>query len=105
MARTQAQALGDRLKGGVDAEIASAVLKSLGGRLGRQQIQRRARRAARLAASGSKPAARALRLYDQQLAAMGPGKASRKASNNIKPGPRNANPERKPKRKRKPRKS
>lgn len=104
MARTQAQALADRLKGGVDAEIAGVVLKNLGGRLGRQQIQRRARRAARLAASGSKPAARALQLYDQQLTAMGPGKASRKGENNIKPGPRNANPEKKTKRKRSPRK-
>lgn len=67
-----------------------------------QQIKRRARRAARLAAAGSKPAARAAQLYDQQLAAMPPGRRSRrKAKSNIRPGPRNANPEKKPKRQRK----
>lgn len=101
-ARMQAQAIADRLKGGIDAEIASITLGSLGGRLGRQQIQRRARRAALKASRGSKPAAKAVQLYDRQLAAMGPGKPSRKAKSNIVPGPRNTNqPPKKPKRKRK----
>lgn len=100
MARTQARALADRLNGGIDGEIAGITLRSLGSKLGVQQVKRRARRAARLAAAGSKPAARAAQLYDQQLAAMPPGRRSRrKAKNNIRPGPRNANPEKKPKRK------
>lgn len=102
MARTQARALADRLNGGLDAEIAGITLKSFGGRLGRQQIQRRARRAALKASRGSKPAAKALALYDQQLAAMGPGKKGRKGKSNIVPGPRNPNqPPKKTKRKRK----
>lgn len=102
MARTQARALADRLKGGVDAEIAGITLRNLGTRLGRQQIQRRAKRAALKASRGSKPAARALELYDQQLGAMGPGKPSRKAKSNIVAGPRNPNqPPKKSKRKRK----
>lgn len=104
MARTQARALADRLSGGLNAEIAGITLRNLGSKLGVQQVKRRARRAARLAAAGSKPAARAAQLYDQQLAAMPPGKPSRKGKSNIRPGPRNANPEKKPKRTRKPRK-
>lgn len=104
MARFQARAIADRWAKGADGDIAGATLRTFGGRLGRQQIQRRARRAARLAKNGSKSAIKALGIYDQQLASMGPGKPSRKGGNTIKPGPRNANPEKKPKRKRKPRK-
>ena len=101
-ARTEARAMADRLRGGFDAQMARIVLNNFGSTLGAQQIKRRARRAAQLAAKGSKVAARALQMYDQQLAGMRPGKAPKKASNSIRPGPRNANPEKKPKRKRKP---
>lgn len=98
-ARQQARALADRSKGGIDKELADITLKHFGWRLGAQQIKHRARRAARRAAAGSKVAARALKIYDQQLAFTGTGKPSRRAKNAIKPGPRNANPPKKPPRK------
>jgi hypothetical protein len=105
-ARFQARALADRLKGGIDAELAGITLRNLGSRLGRMQIQHRARRAARKAAAGSAPAARALELYRRQLAPTLPkGKIKRRTGNNIVPGPRNTTGPAKPKRKpRKPRK-
>ena len=84
MTRFQARALTDRFKGGVDGEMARITLRTMGSGSGRVQIERRARRAADLAARGSKVAARAGAVYDNQLAAMGPGKAPR-AKNNIRP--------------------
>ncbi len=84
MTRFQARALTDRFKGGVDGEMARITLRTMGSGSGRVQIERRARRAADLAARGSKVAARAGAVYDNQLAAMGPGKTPR-AKNNIRP--------------------
>lgn len=106
MARIQARAMADRLKGGIDTQLAGITLRTLGTRLGRQKIQQRARRAARKAAAGSAPAARALELYRRQLAPTLPkGKPKRRTGNNIVPGPRNTTQPPKPKRKpRKPRK-
>ena len=66
----------------------------------RRIIQARARRAEAAAAKGSKPAAKAVKIYDQQLAYAGPGKVS-KAKNNLRPGPKNKNGTPKKRRKRK----
>jgi len=105
-----ARALADRLRGGTDAEIASVFLGSFGGAAGQRLIQRRAQRAARMAAQGNQVARKALALYDQQLVAMLPDKRGRKsrreaaaakAVSNIVPGPRNPNRPSKPSRRRK----
>lgn len=105
-----ARALADRLRGGTDAEIASVFLRSFGGAAGQRLIQRRAQRAARMAAQGNQVARKALALYDQQLAAMPPDKRGRKsrreaaaakAASSIVPGPRNPNRPSKPSRRRK----
>lgn len=92
MARQSAKDIADRLKPGIDGEVAGIGLRSQGGRLNRagaDVIRRRAARATAAAAKGSKPAARAREIYGQQLAFTGKGKVSRKAKNNLKPGPRN----------------
>lgn len=87
-ARMQASAIADRRKKGVERDIAGAVLRSFGGRDGTRLIQQRAARAAAAAARGSRAGAKALGIYDNQLAAMGPGK-SKRGKNNLVPGPRN----------------
>lgn len=105
MARQSARDIAGRLKKGLDGELAGIMLASQGGRLNRagiDVIRRRAARATAAAARGSKPAARAREIYGQQLAFTGSGKSSRKAKNNLRPGPRNTAGG--PKRKRKPRK-
>ena len=84
MTRFQARALTDRFKGGVNGEMARITLRTMGSGSGRVQIERRARRAADLAARGRQVAAKAGAVYDNQLAAMGPGKTPR-AKNNIRP--------------------
>jgi len=70
-------------------------------RAARAIIRGRAKRAAAAAARGSKPAARAMEIYDRQLAPVLP-KGKGKGKNVIKPGPRNTQGPQKPKRKRKP---
>jgi hypothetical protein len=67
----------------------------------RSIIARRADRAAAAAARGSKPAARALGIYDRQLAPVLP-KGKGKGKNNLQPGPRNTKGAPKKKRRRKP---
>jgi hypothetical protein len=76
---------------GAKAKTARDILKAQGPKIreaGRAMIQGRAQRAAAAAARGSKPAARALRIYDQQLAPVTPrGRGT--GRNNLVPGPRN----------------
>lgn len=92
MARQAARDIAGRLRKGIDGELSSIALQNQGGRLNRagaDVIRRRAARATAAAAKGSKPAARAREIYGQQLAFTGTGKPSRKAKNNLRPGPRN----------------
>lgn len=101
MARDQARAMADRVNpkaSGFRKRMSGIQIKTGMNREGRKVIQRRGQRAAAAAARGSKPAQRALRIYDQQLASMTPAKGAAKASNNIQPGRNNP---RKPKPKRK----
>lgn len=91
MARQSARDIAGRLRKGIDGELSGIMLANQGGRLNRagaDVIRRRAARATAAAARGSKPAARAVSIYGQQLAFTGKGKVS-KARNNLKPGPRN----------------
>ena len=92
LARQSARDIAGRLRKGIDGELSSIALQNQGGRLNRagaDVIRRRAARASAAAAKGSKPAARAREIYGQQLAFTGKGKVSRKAKNNLRPGPRN----------------
>lgn len=92
MARQSAKDIADRLKPGIDGQLARISMSAQGGRLNRagaDVIRRRAARATAAAARGSKPAARARQIYGQQLAGTGTGKPSRKAKSGIRPGPRN----------------
>lgn len=92
LARQSARDIAGRLRKGIDGELSSIALQNQGGRLNRagaDVIRRRAARASAAAARGSKPAARAVSIYGQQLAFTGPGKPSRKAKSGIRPGPRN----------------
>lgn len=105
MARSAARTIIESKQKGVIGDVARSIMRGEGGtmqRAGREVIRRRASRAAAAAARGSKPAAKALSIYDRQLAPTLPGKPGKKASNAIKPGPRNTNPP-KPKKARKPR--
>jgi regulator of protease activity HflC (stomatin/prohibitin superfamily) len=76
---------------GAKAKAARDILKAQGPaarEAGRAMIQGRAQRAAAAAARGSKPAARALSIYDRQLAPVTPrGRGT--GRNNLVPGPRN----------------
>lgn len=92
MARQSARDIAGRLRKGIDGELSSIALQNQGGRLNRagaDVIRRRAARASAAAARGSKPAARAVSIYGQQLAFTGPGRPNRKAKSGIRPGPRN----------------
>lgn len=92
MARQSARDIAGRLRKGIDGELSGIALQNQGGRLNRagaDVIRRRAARASAAAARGSKPAARAVSIYGQQLAFTGSGKPSRKAKSGIRPGPRN----------------
>jgi hypothetical protein len=62
--------------------------KTSSNRPGVRVIQDRAKRAAAAAAGGSKPAARAVKIYDEQLAYTGKGRA-KAAKSNLRPGPSN----------------
>jgi hypothetical protein len=101
MERTNARAIADRGKKGINGEIARIELGVMGTRPGMKAIRRRAARAADAAARGSKPARRAQDIYANQMAFTGPGKP-KAGRNNLKPGPRNKQGP--PKRTRKPRK-
>jgi len=94
MHRRQAKAIADRLTPGIDQRMASVYLKAGGSGLNRggaDVIKRRGERAAAAAARGSKPAAKAVKIYDEQLANTGRGKATA-AKNNIQPGRGNSRP-------------
>lgn len=102
MARSTARTIVESQQKGVLGDIARTIMRGEDGvmqRAGREVIRRRARRAAAAAARGSKPAAKAIGIYDRQLAPVLSGKPGKKASNTIKPGPRNANPPQKKPRK------
>ena len=96
--RMVARAMADRNKKGIDGDLAGITIKSMGIKYGMPVIRRRAERAAALAAKGSEKGKKALKIYGNQMAFMGPGKPKKKAASNIIPGPRNANPPPKKKR-------
>lgn len=103
LSRRAARDIVNSAKPGIDGRIARISLSATPGNLqraGMDVIRRRADRAAAAAARGSKAGARALGVYDRQLAPALPGKAS-KAKNNLKPGPRNTKGAPKKRRKRK----
>lgn len=102
IARSTARTMIESQQKGVLGDVARTIMRGESGKLqraARQVIQRRASRAAAAAARGSKPAAKAMGIYDRQLAPVLPGKSGKKVSNAIKPGPRNANPPKKKPRK------
>lgn len=102
--RQTAREIVNAKKKGIDGEIARTILSVTPPRMvraGQDVIRSRAARARAAAERGSRPAARALEIYGNQLAFTGSGKPSRGAKNAIKPGPRNTQPP-KPRRKRKP---
>lgn len=96
--RWNARSIVNRRKRNVDGQVARTMLRISGTADGRKAITRRMNRALGAASRGSKPAQRAVRVYLDQLAGMGPGKPSR-GRNNLRPGPRNTKGA--PKRKRK----
>jgi hypothetical protein len=98
--RTNARAIADRGKKGINGEIARIEIGTVGTGPGMKAIRRRAERASQAAARGSKPARRAQEIYASQMAFTGPGKP-KAGKNNLKPGPRNKQGP--PKRTRKPR--
>lgn len=99
--RRNARHIANRRKRNVDGQVARTVLKAAGTAAGRKAITRRMQRALSAAFRGSGPAKRAVGVYLDQLAGMGPGRPSR-GRNNIKPGPRNTRGE--PRRRRRRRK-
>lgn len=104
--RQTAREIVNAKKKGIDGEIARTILSVTPPRMlraGQDVIRSRAARARAAADRGSRPAARALEIYGNQLAFTGSGKPSRGAKNKIVPGPRSANPVPPPKPKRKPR--
>lgn len=106
IARSTARTMIESQQKGVLGDVARTIMRGESGkmqRVARDVIRRRAGRAAAAAARGSKPAARAMGIYDKQLAPVLSGKPGKKAGNTIKPGPRNANPPKKePRKPRKP---
>jgi hypothetical protein len=103
VARRSARDISNRFNEGVKGRIARINLSSQGSALNNEGItviRRRAARASAAAERGSSAGARAREIYGSQLAGMGPGKPG-KASNAIRPGPRNTTG--KPKKPRKPR--
>lgn len=101
MDRLSARDIADRASKDAGRRIVSEIGRStVSGRRGSNVIQERAQRAASAAARGSKPAARAVKIYDEQLAYTGKGRA-KAAKSNLRPGPRNTAGE--PPKRRKPR--
>lgn len=98
--RRNARHIANRRKRNVDGQVARTVLKIAGTAAGRKAITRRMQRALSAAFQGSGPAKRAVGVYLDQLAGMGPGRPSR-GRNNIKPGPRNTRGEPRRRRRRK----
>lgn len=101
MSRSFARPYADRLKGNVDARLSTMYQQVHGGnanKAGKDVIRRRAERAAKAAARGSKAGEKALRMYDAQLAQMPQGK-SKNAANNITAGRANTTKEKRKKRK------
>lgn len=98
--RRNARHIANRRKRNVDGQVARTVLKNAGTAAGRKAITRRMQRALSAAFQGSGPAKRAVGVYLDQLAGMGPGRPSR-GRNNIKPGPRNTRGEPRRRRRRK----
>lgn len=93
--RGTARDIADAGKPGLTGELARLSLTFASGRMLRNAqsiIRQRAARAAAAASRGSKPAAKAMGIYDRQLVPVLPGKPGKRAGNTIKPGPRNANP-------------
>lgn len=86
--RTNARSIADRHRKDIEGEIARAELSTVGSKPGQKAIRRRMQRALSAAARGSAAGQRAIRVYLDQLAGMGPGRPA-KGRNNIKPGPRN----------------
>ncbi len=102
--RGAARDIANRLKPGIDGQLAGIALQHQGRRLnagGQNVIRRRAARATAAAARGSKPAAKAREIYGAQLASTG-GKGRKVGRNSIQPGP--SNTKGKPRKARKPRK-
>ena len=100
MQRQDARWITERSKPGIDGEIGRIMAQGANFKQGKRAIRRRASRAAKAAAAGSKPAQKAMQIYDQQLAFTGKGKP-KAGKNNLRPGPRNTQGP--PKRTRKPR--
>ena len=96
--RMVARAMADRNKKGFEGDMAGITLRAMGTKYGMPVVRRRAERAAALAAKGSEKGKKALKIYGNQMAFMGPGKPKKKAASNIVPGPRNSNPPPKKKR-------
>ena len=103
IARMNARTIAGRLEPGIGGQIARAELAITGTKAGLEVIRRRSERAAKAAARGSRPAARAREIYATQIAATGPGKPS-KGQNTVKPGPRSVKGQEPPKRKKRLRK-
>lgn len=103
IARMNARTIAGRLEPGIGGQIARAELAITGTKAGLDVIRRRSERAAKAAARGSRPAARAREIYATQMAATGPGRLS-KGQNTVKPGPRSVKGQEPPKRKKRPRK-
>jgi hypothetical protein len=100
MARGQAREMAKRTDpkaSRVDKTISGIYLRVGPNRPAAEVIKARGQRAADAAARGSKPAKKALKIYDQQLASMTPASGKIKASNNVQPGRNNPRPP-KPKR-------
>lgn len=104
IARTTAREIANRNRRDTEGKVARFMLKDVRTsqdlKNARTLIGRRAQRAAAAAARGSKPAAKAAAIYDNQLAPRLP-KGKGRGRNSIKPGPNNTKGT--PKRKRKPR--
>lgn len=99
--RQTAREIVNAKKKGIDGEIARTILSVTPPRMvraGQDVIRSRAARARAAADRGSRPAARALEIYGNQLAFTGAGKTPRGAKNKIVPGPRSTQPPAKPKR-------
>jgi len=98
--RMNAKDIANRNKKGIRGQVSRDVLAITGTNAGRKAITRRMQRALGAAGRGSKAGQRAVRVYLDQLAGMGPGKPS-KGRNNLRPGPRNTKGTPKRRRKRK----
>lgn len=96
LGRQDAKVWNKRREKGIRGEMARIEAGQFTGRMiqgVRETIQRRAQRAAAVAARGRAVGVKAAGIYDQQLASTGPGRGGR-GKNSVRPGPRNTKPRR-----------